>query len=67
MKDQEQSMHACVKKNITSVPFAVYDRTLMVCPMNYAHICLYSPSQRRTTRLSHFTGWCRGGNGCTHM
>ena len=36
MKDQEQSMH--VWKKITSVPFAVYDRTLMVCPMNYAHI-----------------------------
>ena len=36
MKDQEQSMH--VWKKITSVPFAVYDTILMVCPMNYAHI-----------------------------
>ena len=70
MKDQEQSMH--VWKKITPIPFAVYARTLMVCPMNYTHIFiefkgLYSPSHKRTTRLSHFTGWCHSGNGCTHM
>ena len=70
MKDQEQSTH--VWKKSTSVPFALYDRTLMVCPMNYAHIFieykgLYSPLHGRTTRPSHFTGWCCCGNGCTHM